>query len=397
MGIKISNIKKIFLILLLVIPYLRPDFFLEFTFSTKLFDIWRILSFLIIVIIYVLRKCISKMVLVFIGLEFCIMLSTIINKGDIISASIQAVTMISFAMIVDYFSVDIILFIKTIFILFEILIYINFFSMLIFPNGLYTTETTSNNWFLGYDNIHIVYYLPAVMISLLYIYITKKKERPIKLLSIIYMCALWRWSATTIVGLSIILIFGFSKFFRNKSNIFNFTSYYVVSVVAFILFVVMRSQEIFSYILIDILGKDLTFANRTNLWDITLKQINSKPILGWGIQSTDFRHNLYNSSSVIHAHNQYLEYLYTGGIVLLLLFSLIVYLIGRKMMKNKENEIVQIISISFFSLQILLLTEVYTQVSIYLIYMMALLVDKIIIQSNIDNKNNYLISKGKVF
>src|SRR5574344_1006435 len=51
------------------------------------------------------------------------------------------------------------------------LIIVNFWTILRHPTGMYTIVSngivTSSNWFLGYKNNHILFIMPALMISLI--------------------------------------------------------------------------------------------------------------------------------------------------------------------------------------------------------------------------------------
>lgn len=260
---------------------------------------------------------------------------------------------------------------------FEIVIYINFITLIIFPDGMYLTETTNLNWFLGYDNTHVVFLLPAFLTSLIYMEISKKKLRSISLILVIIISCLMRWAATTVMGVAIFTIL-LIPFIRNNTKIFNFKNYMFVILIIFISIVLLRLQNYFSFIIVDLLGKDLTFRNRTPLWDTTIEYIKNKMLLGYGWQTDSVRHNMYNSISVISAHNQYLEYMYLGGIPLICIYCYIIYYIYKITNKIKENKIIQYISIAFFSLQIIYIAEVFVNPIIYLVLIIALYSNKIV-------------------
>ena len=271
---------------------------------------------------------------------------------------------------------------------FEIVIYINFLTLLIYPNGMYTTETTTFNWFLGYDNTHIVYYLPAVLVALIYSEVTSKKLRVRLLICVVLISSILRWSATTIVGLLIFLMLTLIPIFRKNTKIFNFKNYMIVIFTIFVTIVILRLQNYLSFIIVDILGKDLTFANRTPLWDTTMEYIKDNIFLGYGWQSDDIRHAMYNSSSVISAHNQILEYLYLGGIPLIFIYVYICFYINKITVKNKKENIIKYTTTAFFALQILYISEVYINPLIYLVLIIALYSDKILEKIKKDRRDD---------
>ena len=259
---------------------------------------------------------------------------------------------------------------------FEIFIYINFATLIIFPDGMYLTETTNFNWFLGYDNTHVVYYLPALLIALIYMEMTNKRIRGSLLIIVIIFSCLMRWAATTIMGTAIFLVL-LIPIFRKNIRIFNFKTYMIVTFIIFVTMVLLRLQNYLSFLIVDILGKDLTFRNRTPLWDTTIEYIKENILLGYGWQSNDVRHIMYNSSSVISAHNQILEYVYLGGIPLISIYIYMIFYINKISSKLKENKIIQYISIAFFALQIMYIAEVFINPIIYIILIIALYGDKI--------------------
>lgn len=260
---------------------------------------------------------------------------------------------------------------------FEIAIYINFITLIVFPDGMYLTETTNLNWFLGYDNTHVVFLLPAFLIALIYMELTNKKLRSIILIFVIIVSCLMRGSATTVMGIAIFTIL-LIPILRNNTKYFNYKNYMIIILVIFIAIVILRLQNYFSFIIVDLLGKDLTLVNRTSLWDTTIKYIKDNLFLGYGWQEDSVRHNMYNSISIISAHNQYLEYLYLGGIPLICIYGYMIIYIYKITNKIIDNKIIQYISIAFFALQVIYIAEVFTNPIIYLILIIALYSDKIV-------------------
>ena len=131
--------------------------------------------------------------------------------------------------------------------------------------------------------------------------------------------------------------------------------------------VIFRLQNIFSFLIVNILKKDLTFSNRTYIWDYIINYIKSKPIFGYGIQESSIRYNISNVYQAYHAHNLILELLYRGGFVLLIIFVYMVYLTVRKL-KNNDNNLSRFFMWSMFVYAIMLLTEFFEPINyIYLL------------------------------
>ena len=79
-------------------------------------------------------------------------------------------------------------------------------------------------------------------------------------------------------------------------------------------------QNLFAFLIEDILHKNLTLTGRTVIWDRTLELIGEKPILGHGVPFYEDRKLQYaietkwiNKAAGLHAHDRFLETLYRGG------------------------------------------------------------------------------------
>lgn len=250
--------------------------------------------------------------------------------------------------------------------------------MLYAITGTIYTGVAYQNWFLGFKNILICYFLPAYIVSYLYMNITGKKIRTIILSIIIFISAFIAGSTTALVGLGVLLIFSIFSFLQRQYKIFNFRNYIIITIVMFFGIVIFRLQNLFSFFIVDILNKDLTFTNRTGLWDITLNSIKEKPLIGHGWQNMSVRHFMYDSSTIITAHNQILEYLYLGGIVAMIILLIVLKVTNNDLKKHYQDKNIQIISLGFFIYQILNLTEVYLNPIILLIFIFAIFGDKFI-------------------
>lgn len=84
----------------------------------------------------------------------------------------------------------------------------------------------------------------------------------------------------------------------------------------------LEDNELAVYIIEDVLQKDLTFTNRTHMWESALKLIGESPIWGWGYPDGDwYKSNM--TALAIGPHNFLLSVLINGGVILLTLFGII--------------------------------------------------------------------------
>ncbi|MCR0263458.1 O-antigen ligase family protein, partial [[Clostridium] innocuum] len=87
--------------------------------------------------------------------------------------------------------------------------------------------------------------------------------------------------------------------------------------------------KIFSYIIITLLNRDLTLTTRTIIWEVTLNKIKEKPLIGNGYVSGQQFEAMLPHIIGVNAHNTFLMVVFTGGILLLIVFIWL-YIIAQK-------------------------------------------------------------------
>lgn len=364
---------------LLMVPLVKPEYFSTLTHINTAYNVMRILAAIVITGIYIWRGRLSKILIVLLAFQLWLVLISLINgTGTAFLTPLMYVLL--FAMLIDSYADRMDILFRAFMALFECLIYCNFLTLLLFPDGLYMTATTANNWFLGYDNTHIAIFLPALCVAVLYGHFFHKRLRPFCLIAVIYVTTFITRPSTALVGLVLAGVLFLLPFVKKHPGLFNFRNFVIVAGVLFLLIVILRLQNWFSFILVDILHKDLTLSSRTMLWDITWRYIQEKWLFGWGCLSEELRHAQYNSSSILSAHNQILEYMFQGGVVQLVLYGGLLYTAGRPLMRYKDSPFAQTIAISLFAVLIMQLTEVYTQATVYALFILAYYAGNIIEQ-----------------
>lgn len=397
---KTKKINFNLLYFVILLPFFKTDYMARFGAISTLFNIMKLISIGFIFLTAYKRRYISKKMQLLFLFGLTIIIPTLIYSGDKGAVFNYFILFWCLSYLVDLLNKDV-KFIGTLMFIFEIFIYINFITMIIYPNGLYSTGTTFTgiayqNWFLGFKNILICYFLPAYIISYLYMNITGKKTRTIVLTLIIFISTFIAGSTTSLVGLFILLLFSIFSFLQRQYKIFNFKNYIITTILMFFGIVVFRLQNMFEFLIVNILQKDLTFTHRTELWDTTMKAITNNPIIGHGWQNTDIRHFMYSSSTIITAHNQILEYLYLGGIIAILVLLIIIKVSNNDIKKYYKDKNIQIISLGFLIYQILNLTEVYLNPIILLLFILPVFGDKFVsdeekvISNEIINNNSSL-------
>lgn len=103
--------------------------------------------------------------------------------------------------------------------------------------------------------------------------------------------------------------------------------------------------SIFNDMFQKIVGKDLSFTGRSNLWFYALKIIKKKPLAGYGYQGAWYDSELLKISMENmgyhmnggHAHSSYLQLLTDGGCISLALLVIILFFIWKSYIRENER------------------------------------------------------------
>ena len=287
--------------------------------------------------------------------------------------------------------------ISSFYLVFYILTVINFYTIVRYPNGWYAGELFSNNWFFGYDNIHIVMYFPALMFMWLNTKMNNKKmgAKEYILIAIISYCVYFCFSANSVVAFTVFLIYlGFYKYI-NRSKRLNVKSYTYIFIAIFVGIVLLRLQNLFSWLIVDILGKNLTFTGRTKIWDEVIKYIKLNWITGYGQEDTAIIGSKLGHRAFTHAHNTILDVLYKGGVLSCIPFLGMFIMPIVKLYKNKEDEISKMLSLVMLCFYIMMNFEARQEkLGLYIVLVTCYNVVNIITNAMATNKDD-LSEKNK--
>lgn len=171
-------------------------------------------------------------------------------------------------------------------------------------------------------------------------------------------------SANNIVAVGLIIAYLYVptvKNFVQKVGLGNSIIGYIALWSSLVLF---KLQELFSFLIVDILNRDITFTNRTYIWDIVLNDFSQKPFLGHGVRDTVNLFYLYlvrvNKPTVdkyFSAHNQILQTLYEGGIIAMVPLCALILICIKKIHYVNNAKITGFLTISIIALLVIMLAE----------------------------------------
>ncbi|MEG1925554.1 MAG: O-antigen ligase family protein [Ruthenibacterium sp.] len=394
-----SHSRNIFLVILLLFPMLQPAYFSYcIPLLAKGYDIAGVVSAATVFCLYFYqlirkdkRKKVNPALLVLFCFEAWIVVITALNwqfgtSGIdlplLLYIARNGIYALVFGILTEIFAEDIRALLQGCLFVFEILIYSNFITMVLFPNGLYVSELQALNWVLGFKNSHVVYLLPALCFAMLYRRFETHHYRTNLLIGICYASTIIGHSSTTIIGVTIFTLCLLATW-KNRTKLMNMASYCVITVVGFFGIVIFRLQNLLSFFIVDVLHKDLTLTGRTKIWDDSMPLIDEKIWFGHGIRRDGVRAAELGNPEAVHTHNQYLELLYIGGMVLLIIFIILVMLCTVRLMRHRSTWAARVLSAILFAVLIMMFTDVYNCPTIYMLFVLAWQVPNIIAQENV--------------
>lgn len=372
-----KSIRLYLLYIFLLLPFFEmPYLFILSSTIGSIYKIHKIISGLLIIFLVLKDRKYSKIINYIVLYLLVLIISTMANNGDYQYLFSLVLGILTLSLITDYgLRNHTNYFLKAFELMLSILVYMNFLTIVLNPNGLYIATDTlySENWLLGYRNSLILYVFPALLCSAINSY--RKKERLLLrtkfLFTISLISTILSGSSTLLVGLFLIFIFMFFKKIFIYRKILNTKTYLVSYIAMFFGIIIFRIQNLFSFIIVNVLKRDLTFTGRIYIWDYVIEFIKSKPLLGYGVESTIKRYTKTKYWRSFHAHNMFLEVLYKTGFIGLIIFIKIISLSSKELYKTRNNLISKYISWLLFTFMILLLMEAYSFIYIFYIFVFA--------------------------
>lgn len=251
---------------------------------------------------------------------------------------------------------------------------LNFVTLILFPNGLYQlstvwnewgTTTYSKYWIFGSKNSHAFWYLLLEALVGLKWYLRPSANNRILvyiclLMSILSQVILASSTATvaTTIGAIGILSIVLSK--QNKNTRKKINAYFIVCAnFIFNLLLVFGMTGFLGSIVHTLFNKDLTFSNRTIAWGNAVKNIVKSPITGTGILTSSQAKSVLGSLSFMQAHNEWLQCLWQGGIVLFIILLIMLLVIAGRINKIQHSKLQIMCCLLFISVFIEMAFEVW--------------------------------------
>ena len=305
-----------------------------------------LLSFVVMSVFYIKTRVISRYVGVIILFQLLLFTSTVINDTEIKGSLYQGCTIIFIAMVSDYFKDRFHFLICAFALSFSFCAYLNFLHLMTHPDLWIVDDLKATQGYIlgGNYNGMGCRLLCAVGISVVCLRYSKwwiLNVIPVTFVSIGALAIVK--SMTSISGILLFLLFCFIPL-RKLLKVSIMTL--IASIIFFQIFVCFQGKGIEHnslavWFVEDVLGKDITFTNRTYMWDAASKVFANSPIYGYGFVGADWYYS-HMSSFAKGPHNFIWGILIYGGIILLALFTYICYMVFIKLPATNERSILLI-------------------------------------------------------
>ena len=360
--INLNGNKLLSFVLLLLL--FEPNIFVKYTLINGIYIFGAVISFFIILIIYIRKRVqISKILIPIIAWRVSALITTIVAKnGDVLKCGYQSLILISLFMYAGLYAKNdnIDEFINYLMKLFGIYLIINLITYIYFPKGLYDTGTHTQLYFLGIRTRFTEYAIAEILLA--YLNYRMKKIGFIKLVFYIAISTaniILPSVATAMTGVLLIVLnyIILGRIFVGKEN-YSFKSLFFISLGIVILIVFFRIQNVFSFLIVDVLHKSLTLTNRIYIWDNAFIFIKKGNLLFGNGYVNDGNFIPYGVR-VWQAHNQLLQLLYEVGIIGTLAFYYSIFQSFEKIKRKIDKNDILIVSV-LFAFLIMMTTEIYS-------------------------------------
>ena len=187
--------------------------------------------------------------------------------------------------------------------------------------------------------------------------ISKTKEKKYYIsLGFILLNILFSFSRTAIFSTVIFLILSFVKIDIKKMKKGTFILYICgILLIPIILYGVINSEKIVYFLEYYVLRADDGITGRSTLWKVVFSVMTGyRWIIGYGLGSSS---NVLQEFGLPNSHNTYIEMILTGGIINLLLYFIIYYIILKKINKIIDGKVKKILNAMYFSMLIYCIFE----------------------------------------
>lgn len=195
---------------------------------------------------------------------------------------------------------------------------LNLASALLFPEGVYATNGTaqSGNFFYGNKDSAYRILFPALCSSFVLDACCGRwlSVRSLLVLAVSILTVYLATSSATLLALTFLVVLVLCARWEALRRYLNGLTVTIMGVAGFLAIVVFRLQHLFDFIIVDALGKSLTFTGRTFIWDKVFELQGIRCFfIGRGVSG--YRELWVNDRQYYHAHDGFLDIWLNSGML----------------------------------------------------------------------------------
>lgn len=394
--IKLLIFNNYFFVLIMLIPFIQPEFFSNNYITNSIYSYSRILFSVILFLFYISRLRYSKFVLVltiFFAWKAAI---TYVNTPTFFGSYLLSILpIIAFVLLLEMvIQNNPAILLKALSHILGFFILINLVLMLLYPQGLFIESLRAGEFrsahFLGIENALAYIEIPSLVIFSIYSWYCKKRFDKFVIIQIIAVLVTFfiTKSGTAIVTLLTLLACLSLIFNRKIISSVNFKKLMLIYTLLFFLIVVAQSFDFFSSFIRIVLQKDMTLSARTILWHSSFDLIKNSFWTGYGsIPQGGF---IIYRSQAYSSHNVILQNMLESGIIGVIILIFLIVMSGRRLDKFNDSILSKILSFGILCVLVSYLTEAYIINYLLLLLVLAFNIKEIINFNNIyfESKDN---------
>ena len=368
--------------IMVLFTIIEPSYFSRIELLNGLNRIFKIVVIVCVLLYYFMVKRRTNIyVLLIAAFEFSMILSTILNRGAIYEGIRKGIYILTLTLFMSIMiDLDSQALLKALSVVLGVYVHINMLTRILYPNGLYVTELEGykNCWFLGYDNLAAIIIILAQTVSVFRIVVGQDRtmfwDKSVVISAAAFL--LWQQIATGI--LAECLFFFILMIMRNPDirRMVGKAKIFVIGMFALFIFLQFFSLQQLETItrLFANFGKDGTLAWRMLLWQKAWKDIiSARSFWGLGVHIGLDYVSRFGSVGATHFHCNYLQVLYEGGIIGIILLFAVFYYPAHCFDSRKKEYPSMIILGGLIAIMLIWQVEAYFTVTTYFIIALTLL------------------------
>ncbi len=358
-------------VLLVFMPFILPAFFKEIGTIDTLSKVWCVASvtFAFVKFFSSGKRAFPRHIIILFIIMISMLLSTIANvdTGKLYVCMYSILTLVLPSVILFiYLQWDYECTLKVLSYVLFLEVLGNYFTQLMFPEGLMLVNDKRIAFLLGIENRFVFTYIAFLAFGLPVFLSGRSLFKRIYIFGLLIcnLSLIRAWSVGAMLGIIVFdLLFILTCVDLNPLNIWTSTIIWVTLLLLLVVFRVQTTPFLENFI-VNVLKKDVTFSGRLPIWIKTLGHIRERLLLGYGLQSTPYLSTQF-LLGVSHPHCQMLQILYQGGLVGILLHLWYGAECLFKLSRLSEKKLYRMYISMYMALMTMLIVDSWTSTSYY--------------------------------